>query len=326
MGPGPTAAMMGSRMLRSTTWPVPSPASRWYSAIIVADDAAIAQIESASPKAGSVGGASAGPVRWAKPLMASASVPNPGRDAYGPSWPKPEIRTSTSPGFASCSTSGPSPHRSSVPGRKFSTSTSASAASRRSTSAPRSSPMLMPTVRLLRDSSFHHNGTPSLAAPWPRIPSPFWGCSTLMTSAPKSPRIWQHSGPARIVDTSSTRSPASGPVGGREVASAASIHPPGRRGEAGCHGREHASRSGWARQAVGSCACLAAAKGQGILDRIAAWGRGRWRDTVCSCGGNGCGCPRHARPRAMRLPHDHMWTRSPYRPAARCSRWGNTWP
>jgi hypothetical protein len=40
------------------------------------------------------------------------------------------------------------------------------------------------------------------------------GCSTLMTSAPKSPRIWQISGPARIVEQSSTRIPASGPIDG----------------------------------------------------------------------------------------------------------------
>ena len=49
-------------------------------------------IESASPKAGSVGGPSACPVRWAKPLIASARVPKPARAAYGPVWPKPVIR------------------------------------------------------------------------------------------------------------------------------------------------------------------------------------------------------------------------------------------
>ncbi len=53
---------------------------------------------SARPNAGNVGGPSASPVRWANPLITSARVPNPGRAAYGPCWPKPVIRTMTSRG------------------------------------------------------------------------------------------------------------------------------------------------------------------------------------------------------------------------------------
>ena len=72
--------MIGSRMLRSTTWPLPV-ASRWRRAISAAEDAAMPQMLSASPKAGSVGGPSASPVAAAKPLIASARVPKPARDA-----------------------------------------------------------------------------------------------------------------------------------------------------------------------------------------------------------------------------------------------------
>ena len=50
----------------------------------VASDA----IPSASPNGGSVGGPSGSPVCAAKPLMASASVPKPGRERYGPELPE----------------------------------------------------------------------------------------------------------------------------------------------------------------------------------------------------------------------------------------------
>ena len=95
---------------------------------------------SASPNGGSVGGPSGSPVMAAKPLIASASVPNPARSRYGPVCPKPEIRTSTSPGLISVRASNPSPHRSNVPGRKLSTTMSAVATSRRKMSAPSGSP------------------------------------------------------------------------------------------------------------------------------------------------------------------------------------------
>jgi hypothetical protein len=192
------------------SWPIPPWPSRYFSAIRAAATAAMPAMLSARPNDGRVGGRSAGPVWNAKPLIASASVPKPGRCAYGPLCPKPVSLTSTSPGLSARSRSGPSPHRSSVPGRKFSTTTSAHAASRRNTSAPSAHPRSSPTVRLLRLISFHHSGTPSFWWPWPRMASPCTGCSILMTSAPKSPSIWQHRGPARIVDTSTTRSPSRG--------------------------------------------------------------------------------------------------------------------
>src|SRR5437588_73882 len=73
--------------------------------------------------AGTSGGESGNPVIATSPLMASATVPNPGRCRYGPVWPNPEIRRTTRRGFRSIRLSGASPHRSSVPGRKFSTRT-----------------------------------------------------------------------------------------------------------------------------------------------------------------------------------------------------------
>ena len=46
-------------------------------------------------------------------------------------------------------------------------------------------------------------GQPRVSSPWPTV-------STLMMSAPRSPRYWAHSGPARTFDRSRTRMPARG--------------------------------------------------------------------------------------------------------------------
>ena len=72
---------------------------------------------SAIASGGSTGGRSPKPFFEAKPDIASTSVPKPGRSRYGPSWPKPVMRTMIRPGLRACSTSGPSPICSSVPGR-----------------------------------------------------------------------------------------------------------------------------------------------------------------------------------------------------------------
>ena len=141
---------------------------------------------SASPNGGSVGGPSSCPVWWANPLIASINVPNARRSEYGPSCPKPVTRSTTSRGLRCSRTSGPSPHFSSTPGRKFSTSTSASAASSRSSSWPSGVDRLSVTARLLRAITFHHRPCPSRFQPCVRAGSPF-GCSTLSTSAPMSP-------------------------------------------------------------------------------------------------------------------------------------------
>ncbi len=72
-----------------------------------------------------------------------------------------------------------------VPGRKFSTSTSAPSQSRRTISCPSGADMLQVMDFLFRLASFHQSETPSLWEAKFRRESPR-GCSTLMTSAPKS--------------------------------------------------------------------------------------------------------------------------------------------
>ena len=82
----------------SSTWPRPV-CSRARSAVMIANAVVSAATPSARPKGGSVGGPSGSPVMAAKPLIASASVPKPGREEYGPNWPKPVTRASTSRGL-----------------------------------------------------------------------------------------------------------------------------------------------------------------------------------------------------------------------------------
>ncbi len=67
-------------MAMSTTCPDPS-RSTDRSAVITANAVASAAIPSARPNGGRVGGPSGAPVRAANPLIASARLPNPGREA-----------------------------------------------------------------------------------------------------------------------------------------------------------------------------------------------------------------------------------------------------
>src|SRR5205823_3710295 len=76
-------------------------------------------------------------------------------------------------------------------------------------SAPRGSDSVSVTQRLLRPTSAHQSETPSFSQPIERRPSPR-GCSTLTTSAPKSPIIVAITGPAKSVAQSTTRSPSRG--------------------------------------------------------------------------------------------------------------------
>lgn len=197
----------------STTCPSPV-RSRPASAVITAYAVASAAIESASPNGGRVGGPSGSPVIAANPLIASARVPKPGRCAYGPNCPKPVTLARTSRGLTACSSAQPSPQRSSVPGRKFSMITSVPAASRSSTSRPPGVDRSRVRLRLLRPSSFHHRPMPSFVGPCPREGSGLRGCSTLITSAPKSPSMVAERGPAKSVARSTTRSPVSGACAG----------------------------------------------------------------------------------------------------------------
>src|SRR5512134_1791952 len=106
------------------------------------------------------------------------------------------------------------PHFSSVPSLKFSTSTSAFFTSCARTSWPAFTPMLSVSERLLRLTPRKYADSPlTKGGPQVRVSSPAPGGSTLITSAPMSPSICVHSGPARMRVRSSTRSPSSAPLG-----------------------------------------------------------------------------------------------------------------
>src|SRR5919112_3461974 len=117
----------------------------------------------------------------------------------------------TRPGLISLKSSYPRPHRSKVPGLKFSTTTSALAMRRRATSCPCSSLKFRVTDFLLRAMIGHQRVRPSLRClPQRRMGSPLPGGSTLMTSAPKSARSWPQKGPASRLPISTTRTSSRG--------------------------------------------------------------------------------------------------------------------
>jgi len=99
--------------------------------------AKIAATPSASVVEGNTGGPSGNPFRLAKPLIASATVPKPGRSRIGPVCPKPLMRSRERLAPAASSSAGPIFQRSSVPGRKFSIRTSKSLISDRNIARPR---------------------------------------------------------------------------------------------------------------------------------------------------------------------------------------------
>ena len=152
------------------------------------------------------------------PPNALAIRPKHGRPAYGPVCPYPVIRSTTSRGFARSNTSGPSPHRSSVPAWKFSTTTSAPATMRRNSAAPSASRRSSVTDRLFRPSLSHTNVSPappssnSLAVPSRRAWSPTPGSSTFTTSAPCSAISVAANGAAMNVPMSSTPQPRQRPM------------------------------------------------------------------------------------------------------------------
>src|SRR5215210_3629455 len=117
----------------------------------------------------------------------------------------------TSPALIPRKSSKPSPHLSSVPGLKFSTTTSASEMSRRARFCPSPSRRLRVTDFLLRAMIGHQRVCPSLRwRPQTRMGSPLPGGSSFMTSAPKSARSWPQKGPARRLPISTTRTPSRG--------------------------------------------------------------------------------------------------------------------
>src|ERR671913_1627834 len=143
--------------------------------------------------------------------MPSPMDPTPAWSLYGPVCPYPDTRTMTRPGLMPLRSSYPRPHFSSVPGLKFSTTTSASEMRPRARSWPSPSRRLMVTDFLLRAMMGHHRVRPSLRwRPHTRMGSPLPGGSSFITSAPKSPRSWPQKGPASKLPISTTRTPSRG--------------------------------------------------------------------------------------------------------------------
>src|ERR687894_1993860 len=117
----------------------------------------------------------------------------------------------TRPGLILLRASYARPHFSSVPGLKFSTTTSPPEMRRRARSCPSRSRRLMVTDFLLRAMIGHQRVRPSFRCrPHTRMGSPLPGGSTFMTSAPKSARSWPQNGPASRLPISTTLTPSSG--------------------------------------------------------------------------------------------------------------------
>src|SRR5436853_5368365 len=97
-----------------------------------------------------------------------------------------------------------------VPGLKFSSTTSALATSLRRMACPSGAFMLRVRLFLLRLTERKYVASPPEKGGQPRVSSPLPGSSTLMISAPMSPRIIEQNGPASTRVRSSTRTPDSG--------------------------------------------------------------------------------------------------------------------
>src|SRR5712691_11886753 len=104
-----------------------------------------------------------------------------------------------------------------VPGRKFSSTTSALATSFFSMACPSGAFMLRVRLFLLRLTERKYVASPSAKGGQPRVSSPLPGSSTLMISAPMSPSDIKQNGPARTRVRSMTRMPARGGLGRRLI-------------------------------------------------------------------------------------------------------------
>src|SRR5215510_6125104 len=118
----------------------------------------------------------------------------------------------TSRGLRRLSTLKPTPSRSIVPGRKFSTTTSLRRASFRRISRPSGALRLSVTLFLPRLTDMKYVASPATKGGHFRVSSPLPGSSILTTSAPMSASIIVQNGPARTRVRSSTRTPSSGLV------------------------------------------------------------------------------------------------------------------
>ena len=97
-----------------------------------------------------------------------------------------------------------------MPGRKFSSTTSAFAMSARRISCPSAGFMLSVRLFLFRFTERKYVASPPTKGGQPRVSSPLPGSSILITSAPMSPRDMAQKGPARTRVRSMTRMPDSG--------------------------------------------------------------------------------------------------------------------
>ena len=112
-------------------------------------------------------------------------------------------------GFNSDKVSQPKPHFSSVPGRKFSITISASAANLRTISCASGSFKFSVTDFLFRLCEYHHNDVPLCSLRQVRNGSPVSGGSILITSAPNCANNVLAYGPAISAPSSSTLTPSS---------------------------------------------------------------------------------------------------------------------
>src|SRR5260370_31229224 len=134
-----------------------------------------------------------------------------------------------------------------VPGLKFSRTTSALATSLRRMACPSGAFILRVRLFLLRLTERKYVASPPEKGGQPRVSSPLPGSSTLMISAPMSPRIIEQNGPASTRVRARTRIPASGgllfplsPSGGEGRRSSSDAHFE-RRGEGWVNEGDHPS-------------------------------------------------------------------------------------
>jgi len=158
------------------------------------------------------GGVDGSPTTYRRPPMASPMAPKPACREYGPVCPKPDTRIMISRGLMDDNSLQPRPHFSIVPGRKFSSTKSAFRTSSRRSSCPSAWRRSSVTAFLLRATTGHQReGSPCFCRPQTLMGSPWFGGSTLITSAPMSPRICPQKGPASNVPISMTRRSDKGP-------------------------------------------------------------------------------------------------------------------
>ena len=143
---------------------------------------------------------------WAKPV----------RSRHGPSRPNAGMRIITARGLAAWIASQPRPKFSITRGEKFSTTASASATRRSTSSRPSGRLRSRVTDRLLAFAPWntkphsHHRSTDAGFADVKRMPSGRWTDSTLTTSAPRAPSTWVAAGPAQKAVKSTMRTPSRG--------------------------------------------------------------------------------------------------------------------